>query len=104
MKEHASHLPFLMASADSLYLSHLAKNQKLLIIAGDSGNAKRILDEIGFFAPTLKCAIFPDTEILPYERTTPQKGIIAFRLKTLWQLRENRLEVVIISSSTLMVR
>lgn len=104
MKEHASHLPFLMASADSLYLSHLAKNQKLLIVASDSVSAKRILDEISFFAPNLKCTIFLDTEILPYERTTPQKDIIAFRLKTLWQLHENFLDVVIISSSTLMVR
>ncbi|HLX54356.1 MAG TPA: hypothetical protein VKR58_10465, partial [Aquella sp.] len=104
MKEHASHLPFLMASADSLYFSHLAKNQKLLIIANDSVNARRIHDEIIFFAPTVKCTIFPDTEILPYERTTPQKDIIALRLKTLSQMHNNLLDVVIISSSTLMVR
>lgn len=100
----ALYLPQLVTSADSLYMTHLAENQKLLIITNDSINAKRMLDEISFFSPILKCIIFPDTEILPYERTTPQKDIIARRLKTLWQLHENALDIVIISSSTLMTK
>lgn len=104
MKVQARHLPFIMASADSLYISHLAQKQKILIIANDSVNARRMLDEINFFAPTLKCAIFPDSEILPYERTTPQKDVIALRLKTLGQLHKNQLDVAVISSNTLMVR
>ncbi len=100
----AWHLPHLASSADSLYITHLAKNQKLLIIANDSVNAKRMQEEVAFFSPELKCTIFPDTEILPYERTTPQKDIIAKRLKMLWQLHENILDVAIISSNTLMSR
>lgn len=104
MKEYAQHLPQLAASVDSFYISHLAQNQKLLIITNDSINTKRIQDEIAFFGPDLKCAIFPDNEILPYERTTAQKDIIANRLKTLWQMHENLLDIVIISSTTLMQR
>ncbi|MCC2644575.1 MAG: transcription-repair coupling factor [Burkholderiales bacterium] len=97
MKEYAQHLPFLMAGADSFYISTLARDKKLFIIANDGISAKRILDEINFFSPALKCVIFPDNEILPYERTTPQKDIIANRLKTLWQLYENKLDIAIIT-------
>lgn len=93
------HLPELLVSADSLYISKLT--HKLLVIANDSINAKRLLDEIEFFNPKLNCAIFPDTEILPYERSTPQKDIIANRLKILGQMDRNELDVVIISSTIL---
>ncbi|MCC2624750.1 MAG: transcription-repair coupling factor [Burkholderiales bacterium] len=104
IKEQALYLPSLMAGTDSLYISKLSANQKTLIITNDSVNSRRIFDEIDFFAPNLKCAIFPDYEILPYERATPQKDIIALRLKTLQQLYSGILDVLIISSTTLMSR
>lgn len=91
-------------SSDSLCIANDAQRSKLLIIANNNFDANRIFDEINFFSQNLNIAIFPDTEILPYERVTPQKDIIAKRLKTLWQLSLNQIDVLIISAPTLQTR
>ncbi|MFN8770334.1 MAG: transcription-repair coupling factor [Neisseriaceae bacterium] len=96
------HLP----SSDSLLIAKISETTScpLLIITNDAYNANRIFDELEFFASNKKFAIFPDTEILPYERTTPQSGIIADRLKCLWQVSIKQLDIVIIQASTLQTR
>lgn len=91
-------------SADSLCVATAAQQNKLLVITDSVHDANRIFDEVSFFAPNITSTIFPDSEILPYERMTPQKDIIASRLKILWQLSLNQLDLVIVSASTLQVR
>lgn len=103
-KKHkiSRHLP----SADSLFIAKVSQTTKqpLLIIANDTYNANRILDELAFFIPDTEAALFPDTEVLPYEKTTPQRELIAERIKTLWQISIKQLDIVIISANSLQTR
>jgi transcription-repair coupling factor (superfamily II helicase) len=98
----ANHLP----SSDSLAITKISTITKapLLVIANDSYNANRLYDELHFFAPKNKIAIFPDSEILPYEKITPQPDLIAKRLSTLWQIVHNQLDIVIVSANTLQTK
>jgi transcription-repair coupling factor (superfamily II helicase) len=66
-------LPRPTGSADALLLAQLGKREK----AGrphrspssppTPTDAQRLLEEIAFFAPELRCALFPDWETLPYD-------------------------------------
>ena len=89
-----------MPSADALAISKLHKSP-LLVIANDAYTANRLYSEISMFSPGLAIKIFPDTEVLPYERISPQKDIIAERLRVLWEISHQRLDIVIVNSNTL---
>jgi len=63
-------LPRPPGSADALVLAQLAQREKAAgritaIVTADAADAQRLLDEIAFFAPELRCALFPDWETLP---------------------------------------
>ncbi|HMT03814.1 MAG TPA: hypothetical protein PKD00_11055, partial [Burkholderiales bacterium] len=96
----------LLPSSDSLCISKIHQLQKrpLLIIANDGYSVKRLFDEISFFAPNLKTAIFASNEILPYEQISPQKELIAERLRVLWQISHNQLDIVITQANTLQTK
>ena len=58
-------LPQPKASSDSLWLSQLALQEKtagrpLLVVTADAATATRLLDEMAFFAPGVRGALFPD--------------------------------------------
>jgi len=95
----ANHLP----SSDSLAIAKIMASTQspLLIIADDGYNAQRIYDELQFFASGSKVAIFANSEVLPYEKTTPQPNLTATRLTTLWQMLHQQIDAVIVSSNTL---
>ena len=62
-KRHA--LPRPPASSDALLLAQLAEReagQKKLtaIVTADAGDARRLMDEMAFFAPGLRSVMFPD--------------------------------------------
>ena len=56
------------------------------IVTADATDAQRLLDEIAFFEPGLRCALFPDWETLPYDSFSPHQDLISERLATLWRL------------------
>jgi transcription-repair coupling factor (superfamily II helicase) len=65
-------LPQPAGSADALLLARLGSREKAAgkltaIITADATTAQRLMDEIAFFAPDLRCALFPDWETLPYD-------------------------------------
>ena len=65
-------LPQPVGSADALMLARLGLREKALgkltaIITPDATTAQRLLDELVFFAPELRCVLFPDWETLPYD-------------------------------------
>jgi transcription-repair coupling factor (superfamily II helicase) len=93
----ARHLP----SSDTLFIATQQQKQPLMIIASDAYNANRIFDELTLFAPNNKVAIFPDTEVLPYEKVAPQRELIADRLRVLWQINLKQLDIVIVQINTL---
>ena len=60
------------------------------IVTADANDAQRLLDEIAFFAPDLRCALFPDWETLPYDTFSPHQDLISERLATLWRISQRR--------------
>ncbi|EGI76760.1 transcription-repair coupling factor [Hylemonella gracilis] len=84
-------LPRPPGSADALLLAQLAHREKeagrlLAVVCADATDTQRLIDEIAFFAPTLRCAVFPDWETLPYDSFSPHQDLISERLATLWRL------------------
>jgi transcription-repair coupling factor (superfamily II helicase) len=115
-------LPRPPGSADALLLGQLAEREKsshrpLAIVTADANDAQRLLNEIVFFAPTLRCALFPDWETLPYDTFSPHQDLISERLATLWSIlnhnpqhhdalhaQEGGADVVLIPATTALYR
>jgi transcription-repair coupling factor (superfamily II helicase) len=81
-----------------------AAGKPTAVVTADANDAQRLLDEIAFFAPTLRCALFPDWETLPYDTFSPHQDLISERLATLWRIRkrdkDNGADVVIVPATT----
>jgi transcription-repair coupling factor (superfamily II helicase) len=106
-------LPQPTGSADALLLAGLAQREKAAgkltaIITADASTAQRLMDEIAFFAPELRCALFPDWETLPYDTFSPHQDLISERLATLWRIqqrdKETGADVVIVPATTALYR
>ena len=106
-------LPQPVGSADALLLARLGQREKAggkptAIITSDASTAQRLMEEIAFFAPDLRCAMFPDWETLPYDTFSPHQDLISERLATLWRIqqrnRETGADVVIVPSTTALYR
>ena len=118
------HLPFLATgkrytllqptgSADALLLARLGQREKAAgkltaIVTSDATTAQRLMDEMAFFAPDLRCALFPDWETLPYDTFSPHQDLISERLATLWRIqqrsKETGADVVIVPATTALYR
>jgi transcription-repair coupling factor (superfamily II helicase) len=102
-------LPRPVGSADALLLARLAQRELLggkltAIVTADANDAQRLLDEIAFFAPNLRCALFPDWETLPYDQFSPHQDLISERLATLWRILQREADVVLVPASTALYR
>ena len=102
-------LPRPTGSADALLLARHAQARKaagqlLCIVAAEPADAQRLVDELLFFAPELRVALFPDWETLPYDSFSPHQDLISERLATLWRVRSGDLDVVLLPASTALTR
>jgi transcription-repair coupling factor (superfamily II helicase) len=106
-------LPRPTGSADALLLAQLAERDRTAgrltaIVTADATDAQRLIDEIAFFAPTLRCALFPDWETLPYDTFSPHQDLISERLATLWRIqqrdKDTGADVVFVPATTALVR
>jgi transcription-repair coupling factor (superfamily II helicase) len=106
-------LPRPAGSADALLLARLGEREKndgkpMAVVTADATDAQRLLDEIAFFAPHLRCALFPDWETLPYDTFSPHQDLISERLATLWRIsqrdKDNGADVVLIPATTALYR
>ncbi|QCB45192.1 transcription-repair coupling factor [Hydrogenophaga sp. PAMC20947] len=110
-------LPRPSGSADALLLAQLAQRDKAqgrltAIVTSDASDAQRLIDEIGFFAPHLRIALFPDWETLPYDSFSPHQDLISERLATLWRIHtrgdaqhsEGSADVVLVPATTALYR
>ncbi len=84
-------LPRPPSSSDALLLAQLGQREKaagkpMTVITSDAADAQRLIDEIAFFAPDLRCALFPDWETLPYDTFSPHQDLISERLAALWRI------------------
>ena len=111
-------LPRPVGSADALLLAQLGQREKaagrlMAIVTADATDAQRLIEEIAFFAPELRCAMFPDWETLPYDTFSPHQDLISERLATLWRLYQHgqhkggnmeAADVVIVPATTALYR
>ena len=109
-------VPRPLGSADALLLAQFARarqaqGQLTAIITADPADAQRLIDEIGFFAPELRRAVFPDWETLPYDTFSPHQDLISERLATLWRVQQGvkgegdaGVDVVLLPATTALTR
>jgi len=106
-------LPRPAGSADALLLAQLGEREKaaglpVVVVTADANDAQRLVEEIAFFAPHLRCALFPDWETLPYDTFSPHQDLISERLATLWRIqqrdKETGADVVIVPATTALYR
>ena len=95
-KRHA--LPRPPGSADALLLAQTAQRaaeakRLTAIVTADAVDARRLQDELAFFAPALRVVMFPDWETLPYDTFSPHQDLISERLATLWAIRQGQADV-----------
>jgi transcription-repair coupling factor (superfamily II helicase) len=87
-----------------LKTTNTAKKTPLVIITSNAFEAQRLLEEIPFFAPDLVINLLPDWETLPYDVFSPHPDLISERLATLYQISQNKCDVVIVPISTALLR
>ncbi|HXE46922.1 MAG TPA: CarD family transcriptional regulator, partial [Ramlibacter sp.] len=102
-------LPRPPGSADALLLARVAERAKAerrltAIVTADATDAQRLLEEMAFFAPDLRCALFPDWETLPYDTFSPHQDLISERLATLWRISQGDADVVVVPATTVLYR
>jgi transcription-repair coupling factor (superfamily II helicase) len=108
------------AGADALLIAQFAQQEKAqgrvtAIVCADAADSQRLLLELPFFVPELRCALFPDWETLPYDNFSPHQDLISERLATLWRLYagaqrtgnehlQDGIDVVLIPATTALYR
>jgi transcription-repair coupling factor (superfamily II helicase) len=102
-------LPRPLGSADALLLARLARDRTdrgrmLAVVTAEPADTQRLADELPFFDPKLRVAVFPDWETLPYDTFSPHQDLISERLATLWRIREGEVDVVLLPASTALTR
>jgi len=102
-------LPRPTGSADALLLARMAATraaqaQMLVVITAEPADAQRLADELPFFEPSLRVAVFPDWETLPYDTFSPHQDLISERLATLWRTLQRDLDVVLLPATTALTR
>jgi transcription-repair coupling factor (superfamily II helicase) len=102
-------LPRPPGSADALLLAQLAQRERAqgkltAIVTADATDAQRLIEEIAFFAPELRCALFPDWETLPYDSFSPHQDLISERLATLWRISQGEADVIVVPATTVLYR
>jgi len=102
-------LPRPLGSADALLLARFAQAQAghrkvTAIVTAEPADTQRLEDELAFFAPGLRIAVFPDWETLPYDTFSPHQDLISERLATLWRIQQRDVDVVLMPASTALVR
>jgi transcription-repair coupling factor (superfamily II helicase) len=102
-------LPRPTGSADALLLARLGREhagqQRLLaVFTAEPADAQRLADELAFFEPGLRVALFPDWETLPYDTFSPHQDLISERLATLWRIHSGDVDVVLLPASTALTR
>ena len=106
-------LPSPIGSADAMLLAELARRDKAAgrptaVVTASAADAQRLLEEIAFFAPEVRCALFPDWETLPYDTFSPHQDLISERLATLWRIsqrdKETGADLVLVPATTALYR
>ena len=102
-------LPRPVGSADALLLgrwvqAQAAEGRLCAIVTADPADAQRLADEMPFFIPGLRLAVFPDWETLPWDTFSPHQDLISERLATLWRVLQRDVDAVLLPATTALTR
>ncbi|MDY7537822.1 transcription-repair coupling factor [Undibacterium sp. 5I1] len=102
-------LPTLHGSADAYALAQAtialkAQQRMLSVVVANPADAQRLLDEIPWFVPTLRCHLLPDWETLPYDAFSPHQDLVSERLSTLHEIQIGNCDVLLVPATTALVR
>ncbi|MBQ0934728.1 transcription-repair coupling factor [Ideonella paludis] len=102
-------LPRPIGSSDALMLAQMAQarvaeQRTLVVMTAEPADAQRLAEELPFFAPGLRVAVFPDWETLPYDTFSPHQDLISERLATLWRIHQREVDVVLLPATTALTR
>lgn len=99
-KNRIARLP---SGGDALLVANLVSElgAPFVYVVADGYQAQRLAGELAFFAGNLRVATLPGYDVLPYERQSPSSGVIAERLRTLWQIQHGQLDVLLIQAQTI---
>jgi transcription-repair coupling factor (superfamily II helicase) len=103
-------LPRPAGSADALLVARLAQaraaaGELTVVFTAEPADAQRLEDELSFFAPGLRVAVFPDWETLPWDTFSPHQDLISERLAALWRIQQRRdVDAVLLPATTALAR
>ncbi|MRD48186.1 transcription-repair coupling factor [Caenimonas koreensis DSM 17982] len=102
-------LPRPPGSADALLIASVAEREKAAgkltaLVTAEATDAQRLIDEIAFFCPDLRVALFPDWETLPYDTFSPHQDLISERLATLWRISQGEADLIVMPATTALYR
>ncbi|HRD95436.1 MAG TPA: transcription-repair coupling factor, partial [Rubrivivax sp.] len=102
-------LPRPTGSADALLLARLGRQhaearRTLVVFNAEPADTQRLADELPYFDPGLRVAVFPDWETLPYDTFSPHQDLISERLATLWRIHSGEVDVVLLPATTALAR
>jgi transcription-repair coupling factor (superfamily II helicase) len=96
---------------DSLTLAKLtselkqkASKKPIAIITSSAFEARRLLEEISWFDPSLQIHLLPDWETLPYDHFSPHPDLVSERLATLYQVSQRNFDIIIVPAGTALLR
>ncbi|MCL4801682.1 MAG: DEAD/DEAH box helicase, partial [Burkholderiales bacterium] len=102
---HRLRLGELHGSSDALALARLtAQSRPLAVVCASALDAQRLREEIPWFAPDLRVALFPDWETLPYDAFSPHHDLVSERLETLYRVTQGECDVLIAPATTALHR
>lgn len=95
----------LYGSADAYALASLAQEARPLItVCASAVAARRLREEIAWFAPQLRVSLLPDWETLPYDHFSPHEDLVSERLETLYRLSTGDCDVILVPATTALYR
>jgi transcription-repair coupling factor (superfamily II helicase) len=102
-------LPTLHGSADAFALAQAAgqlreQQSMLAVVVANATDAQRLLQEIPWFNPALRCHALPDWETLPYDAFSPHQDLVSERLATLYEITSGQCDVLLVPASTALLR
>ena len=99
-------LPRPVGAADALLIAQLQQSRKGLgvVFCAEPADVTRLAEELPFFAPGLRVAVFPDWETLPYDTFSPHQDLISERLATLWRIRQGQVDLLLLPATTALTR
>ena len=69
-------------------LAHATKRHPLLVAVPTTGDAERLVHDVGAYLGAGQAELFPAWETLPFERVSPGVETMGRRLRTIWHLKD----------------